>query len=164
MQIAVAALNQAQINYNKKLTQLVADATKDASVDVAQYMCHKAAEFGVSTLDTPDIDLAPPFAITYDVASGLTAEDLAKGGHGTLDLGGVKFNNSSYLGGNSTKLSGGTKETTALFNREKRICHICTTTIAQDCKTTGSKSWFHNNRNMECKARDPVEKCEDVPM
>ena len=39
MQIASSALRQAQDNYNEKLNYEIAEATKNASVDLAQYMC-----------------------------------------------------------------------------------------------------------------------------
>ncbi len=164
MQIATAALRQAQDNYNKKFTEEVAKATKDASADLAQFMCQKMAETGAMTLTSPDVSLAPPFAIAYEVGAGLSSEDLTKGGHGVTQLGGVKFKNDGYLGKSNADLGGSTKETTAVFSRETRMCHICTTTVTQSCKTTGSKSWFHNNRNMECTTAEPIEKCEDIPM
>ena len=164
MQIATAALRQAQDNYNKKFTEEVAKATKDASADLAQFMCQKMAETGAMTLTSPDVSLAPPYAISYEVGSGLSNEDLTKGGHGVAQLAGVKFKNEGYLGKSNADMGGSTKETSAVFNRETRVCHICTTTVTQSCKTTGSKSWFHNNRNMECTTADPVEKCEDIPM
>ncbi len=164
MQIAVSALRQAQDNYNKKLNEEIAKATKDASADLAQYMCQKIAETGAMTLATVETDLMPAYAISYDVGAGLTADDLTKGGHAVSQLSGVSFKNGGYLGKSSADLNAGTKETTAVFNREERICHVCTTTITQSCKTTGSKSWFHNNRNVSCTTNDPVEKCEDIPM
>ena len=164
MQIATAALRQAQDNYNAKLNKAIADASKDASADLAQYMCQKMAETGAMTLTSPDTDLMPPYAISYEVGAGLTSEDLSKGGHGVSQLGGVKFKNEGYLGKANTDLNAGTKETTAVFNRETRVCHICTTTVTQSCKTTGSKSWFHNNRNVSCTASEPIEKCEDIAM
>jgi hypothetical protein len=164
MQIAVAALRQAQDNYNAKFNKAVADASKDASADVAQYMCHKMAEFGATTLTSPEVDLAPPYAISYEVGSGLNLEDLTAGGHGVLDLGKVSYKNGGYLGGSDSDLNSGTKETTAIFSRETRNCHVCTTIVTQDCKTKGSKSWFHNSRNLECKSNEPIERCEDIPM
>ena len=87
MQIAIAALRQAQDNYNKKFTQMVADATKDASADLAEYMCHKTAQFdGVGTLASQvDTPLAPVFAISYEVGAGLTAADLTVGGTGHFE-------------------------------------------------------------------------------
>lgn len=164
LQIAVSALRQAQDNYNAKFNQAVSEATKDADADLAQYMCHKMAENSATTLKSPTVDLAPPYAISYEVGTGLIAEDLTAGGHGKTDLGKVSYKNSGYLGKSSGDLNAGTKETTAIFNRDTRVCHICTTTVTQSCKTTGSKSWFHNNRNTSCTTNAPIEKCEDVQM
>ena len=166
MQIAVAALRQAQDNYNAKLNTEIAEATKNASTDLAQYMCQKIAENGGAgggdiNASTP---LTPPYAISYDVGSGLTTEDLAKGGAGVLQTDGVTFTNKGYLGGSSLSGGGMTRQVTVIFSRDTRTCHICTTTITQDCKTTGSSSWFHNSRNTECttNASEPV--CEDIVM
>jgi hypothetical protein len=167
MQIATAALHQAQENYNQKFNEEVAKATKDASADIAQYMCQKMAQQNVTTVATPQTALAEPYAISYEIASGLDNADLTSGGAtGLMDLGGNTFSNAGYLGdkGESNTLSAGKRETRAVFNRETRICHICTTTVSQNCKTVGSKSWFHNNRNIECETAAPVEKCEDIPM
>ena len=164
MQIAVAALRQAQDNYNAKLNAAIADASADASADVAQYMCQKMAENSATTLTSPTVDLMPPYAISYEVGSGLNTADLAIGGHSVTDLGKTSYKNDGYLGGANADLSAGTKETTAVFNRDTRVCHLCTTIVVQDCKTKGSKSWFHNNRNTECTTKEPIEKCEDIQM
>lgn len=167
MQIAVAALRQAQDNYNAKLNKEISDATKNASTDLAQYMCQKIAENGGAgglgdvNASTP---LTPPYAISYDVGSGLTTADLMKGGSGVLHAGGVTVNNGGYLGGSNMTGGGMTKQITAIFSRESRNCHICTTTITESCKTTGSKSWFHNNRNTSCKTETSEAKCEDIVM
>ena len=166
MQIAVAALRKAQDNYNTKLNYEIAEATKNASTDLAQYMCQKIAENGGAgggaiTASTP---LTPPYAISYDVGSGLTTEDLAKGGAGVLQTDGVTFTNSGYLGGSSMDNAGMTKTVRAIFSRDTRTCHICTQTISQDCKTTGSSSWFHNNRNTSCTTNVSEEVCEDIVM
>ena len=164
MQIAVAALRKAQDNYNAKWNEMVGQASKDASADLAQYMCHKMAENSATTLTSPTVDLAPPYAISYEVGSGLNATDLTAGGHALTDLGKVTYKNDGYLGKSSGDFSAGTKETTAVFNRDTRICHVCTTIVTQSCKTKGSKSWFHNNRNTQCNTAEPIEKCEDIQM
>lgn len=167
MQIAVAALRQAQDNYNAKLNKEISDATKNASTDLAQYMCQKIAENGGAgglgdvNASTP---LTAPYAISYDVGSGLTTSDLMKGGAGVLRAGGVTVNNGGYLGGSKMTGGGMTKQITAIFSRETRNCHICTTTITESCKTTGSKSWFHNSRNTSCKTETSEAKCEDIVM
>lgn len=164
MQIAVAALRKAQDNYNAKWNEMVGQASKDVSADLAQYMCHKMAENSATTLTSPTVDLAPPYAISYEVGSGLNATDLTAGGHALTDLGKVTYKNDGYLGKSSGDFGAGTKETTAVFNRDTRICHVCTTIVTQSCKTKGSKSWFHNNRNTQCDTAVPIEKCEDIQM
>ena len=166
MQIAASALSQAQDNYNNKLNTAIAEATRDASADLAQYMCQKIAENGGSgggnvEASTP---LTPPYSISYDVGSGLTTEDLAKGGAGVLQADGVTFTNSGYLGGSSLNGGGMTKTVRAIFSRDTRTCHICTQTVTQNCKTTGSSSWFHNNRNTSCTTETSEEVCEDIVM
>lgn len=166
MQIAISALRQAQDNYNTKLNYEIAEATKNASTDLAQYMCQKIAENGGAgggdiNASTP---LTPPYAISYDVGSGLTTEDLAKGGAGVLQADGVSFTNSGYLGGSSMNGGGMTKTVRAIFSRDTRTCHICTQTVTQDCKTTGSSSWFHNSRNTSCTTNASEEVCEDIVM
>lgn len=168
MQIAIAALRQAQDNYNTKLNYEIAKATKDASADLAQYMCQKIAENGGSgagdvNASTP---LTPPYAISYEVGSGLTTTDLLKGGTGVTKAGGVSFKNGGYLGGGKMEGGGMTKETTAIFSRDSRTCHICTTVMTESCKTSGSKSWFHNSRNTSCTTEVVAErsKCEDIVM
>jgi len=152
MQIAVAALRKAQDNYNAKLTTEIAKATKDASADLAQYMCQKIAENGGAgggnvEASTP---LAPPYAITYDVGSGLTTADLTTGGTGVVKA------TDGYMG------SGMTKTVTSIFTRETRNCHICTTITTMSCKK-GRSSWFHSSsKSCTAETKDPV--CEDIPM
>lgn len=168
MQIAIAALRQAQDNYNAKLNTAIADATKNASTDIAQYMCQKMAQNGSYALDiygaTPSTSLTEPYAISYEVGTGLSNAELISGGAGVLEMGGATFKNSGYLGGSDMTGGGATKETTAIFNRDTRICHICTTVTTQSCQTTGSSSWFHNNRNASCETVVSEPKCEDIQM
>ena len=169
MQIAVSALRQAQDNYNNKLNTAIADATKNASADIAQYMCQKIAENGGNMLASDAIaqstSLNVPYAISYDVGTGLTAEDLTRGGAGVVQAGGMTFKNETYLGGGSgLEGDGMTKEVTAVFNRDTRTCHICTTITTQNCETTGSVSWFHNNRNVNCTTETSGPVCEDIVM
>ena len=151
MQIAVSALRQAQTNYNKKLNAEIANATKGASADLAHYMCHKIAQndgeqIGAVSVETP---LAPPYAISYDIGAGLTEADLTKGGLGR----------SSFKSDNGSGMS---KETSAVFNRETRNCHVCTTITTQSCTVKGG-NWFRK-KNTSCttETKDPI--CEDIPM
>ncbi len=166
MQIAVSALRQAQDNYNNKLNYEISEATKNASTDLAQYMCQKIAENGGAggTDVNASTPLTPPYSISYDVGSGLTTEELAQGGAGVLQADGVTFKNSGYLGGASMTGGGMTKTVRAIFSRDTRTCHICTQTVTQNCKTTGSSSWFHNSRNTSCTTEASEEVCEDIVM
>ena len=168
MQIAVAALRQAQDNYNEKLNTAIAEATRDASVDLAQYMCQKIAENGGDASGMTIAESTPlttPYSISYDVGVGLTAEDLTRGGAGVIQSGGATFVNKGYLGGGASMDGGGmSKEVTAIFSRDTRTCHICTTITTENCKTTGSVSWFHNNRNVDCTTETSGPVCEDIVM
>lgn len=151
MQIAVAALRQAQDNYNAKLNEQIATATKDASTDLAQYMCQKLAETGGAgtTGMASSTPLAAPYAISYDVGSGLSNDDLTRGGTGETSI-------------TTTAGSGVTKTVTSLFNRETRNCHVCTTTTTQSCTIKGG-NWFRKaNKNCDVKTDGP--NCEDIAM
>jgi len=66
----------------------------------------------------------------------------------------------------SSEFDGGTREMWSVFNRETRICHLCTSTITQDCKNTGSRGFLGlwDSRGVECTSSAPVESCEDIPM
>lgn len=153
MQIAIAALRQAQDNYNAKLNEAISTATKDASVDLAEYMCHKIAEnggemYGSTQVDTP---LAAPYAISYDVGAGVSNADLLKGGTGS----------STFTADNGTG-SGMTKEVTSLFSRDTRTCHVCTTITTQSCTHKGG-NWFRKaNKSCDVKTEGPT--CEDIAM
>ena len=151
MQIAVAALRQANDNYNKKLNHEIAQATKDASADLAQYMCQKMAQNGATGGTNTDVDtpLAPPYAISYDVGSGLTTAQLKLGGKGETTF---KADNGS----------GVSRETTALFSRETRNCHVCTTVTTQSCSRKGG-SLFHRSKS-SCTTETKGPECQDIIM
>ena len=185
MQIAVAALRQAQDNYNKKFNEEVTKASKNASTDIAQYMCQMmpvtgGAPIGGST--NADVELTPPYAISYDVGAGLNNSMLAKGGRGSsatgtgssLDTtaGASKFSevvrSFTGLGGQKVKMStgSGTREMWAIFNRETRNCHYCTSTVTKSCSSSSTSGFLGIGAKNEtsCKESDPVEKCEDIQM
>lgn len=168
MQIAVSALRKAQDNYNKKYNEAVAEAMRDAEVDIAQYMCqmlpaNNGAGFGGPS--TTDVELSEPFAISYDVSSGLKTKDLAKGGRGssaTSGKGGL-----SVGGRIKMAISGGTREMWSTFNRETRICHLCSSTVTKNCTSTyknGFLGIIGSKTENKCTESAPVEKCEDIPM
>ena len=89
MLIASSALRKAQDNYNAKFNKAVADATKDASADLAQYMCQMMAVNGGAPVGGTNVDttLAPPYAISYEVGAGLDINALAQGGRGSSATG-----------------------------------------------------------------------------
>ncbi len=163
MEIAIAALRQAQSNYNAKLNKEIAEATKNASADLAQYMCQKIGTLGNTGVGgiAPQEPLTAPYAISYDVAAGAANTDLTKGGTGMASwLNKLKSGNSSVSAG------GLSKNSTAVFNRDTRICHYCSTTTTQNCSTTGSSVlWgLFDNRKTECDEPKTTEKCEDIQM
>ena len=180
MQIAMSALRQAQNNYNKKFNEAVLDATKNASADMAQYMCQRLAATNGELAGAPnsmvDTPLAPPYAISYDVGVGLMNSDLLKGGHSTSEglstkadfsKSGADFSSLNFGSQRHTFEGGGYKrEVWSTFNRETRNCHFCTSTVTQSCSTK-KKSGFLGigaSQSMDCKTSAPVEKCEDIPM
>ena len=196
VQIAMSALRKANENYNKKLETAISQATKDASADLAQYMCQKIAENGLDSDDMGNIaastPLSPPYAISYDVGAGLTLQDLVRGGQGVIQSGGMSYSSAITkdkdksksgvrigLGGlkagnkeksksksNVLDMGGGgvITERTAIFNRETRNCHVCTTTSAESCSTKGHKGWFKDSRGLDCETIAGEPKCEDITL
>ena len=187
-QIAVAALRKAQDNYNKKFTEEVTKATKDASIDVAQYMCQmlpvnngEAGAGATSTVDTSTA-LAAPFAIVYEVSSGIDNQMLSQGGHGTsaLSSGGVIdatagatkageiISSITGMGSHKVKLESGngTREMWSTFNRETRVCHFCTSVVTKNCKAVSKKGFIGigAKNELDCTESEPTETCHDIPM
>lgn len=186
MQIAVAALRQAQDNYNNKLNTEIAEATKNASVDLAQYMCqmlpyNNGSVLGGSTVaSTP---LTEPYSISYDVSAGVNSADLiTSAGHSSSALSdsaimdttagtskASEFVNSfTGLGSNRVKvdLPSGTREMWSIFSRETRTCHYCTSTVTKSCTSVSKKGFLGigAKNELSCTESDPVEKCEDIVM
>lgn len=153
--IGMAALRKAQDNYNKKVNEAIAEATKGASADVAQYMCQKIASAGTTSSSDKGITeqepLTVPYAISYDVGSGLSTKDLVRGGassSGTTSLSGTGANASVYV--------------TSTFDRESRNCHICRTITTQSCSKKGGGLFSSSSYSCESRTTDPA--CEDVKM
>jgi hypothetical protein len=165
MAVAESALRRANDNYNKKLAEEIAKATKDASADLAQFMCQKMAETGgvysgAGTVSSSS--LTPPYAISYDIALGVAKEDMMKNARDMQKSGGMSVNNGKF-----TSSGGGTtRETWAAFDREGRNCRFCSSTVTENCKSTGSRGLFGlwDSRGVSCESSDPVEKCQDIPM
>ena len=185
MLIATAALRQAQDNYNEKFNTAVAEATRNASTDVAQFMCQMLPitggyNLGNSQVDTP---LTEPYAISYDVASGVNNALLIAGnGHSSGNITGAASLSTNAgssqaagiidaftgLGSNrvSVELPSGTREMWSLFNRETRTCHYCTSTITKNCSSVSTKGFLGigSKNQLDCVESEPVEVCQDIPM
>ena len=151
MQIAIAALRKAQDNYNAKLNEQIAEATKNASTDLAQYMCQKIAETGSydSTIGAiePSTPLTPPYAISYDVGAGMTLEDLTKGGISQSSA------DNEYV----------QKDMTSTFDRENRICHVCTTITTRTCQRK-YRIMRNKLKSEDCNVEVKGPTCEDIQM
>ncbi|MCL2758552.1 MAG: hypothetical protein FWE64_04550, partial [Alphaproteobacteria bacterium] len=119
MIIANSALRQAQINYSRRFNELVVDATREASTDVAEYMCRMMASTAVGGAAGPNTPtaLAVPYAIMYEVARGLTRNQLLQGGSGKFE---------TRHGGRGAGID---RTVEAFFNRADRTCCLNTTTI-----------------------------------
>ena len=90
--IAMAALRKAQDNYNKKLNEAIANATKESSTDIAQYMCQMIPSGGGAGIDdSVQTPLNTPYAISYDVGTGLDLKSLTSGGMAESKLGTSKI-------------------------------------------------------------------------
>ena len=164
VQIAVSALKQAQLNYNKKLTEEIAKGTKDASADIAQFMCQRIADVGSIAAGTsvgisPVAELAEPMAIRYEISAGLKTEDLAKGGAGQTQMGGISVSAKRF----DFKGGGMNKEVTSVFNRENRTCHVCTTIHTETCNVT-KKGLLSRKVDTNCTSDTKGPTCEDLPM
>ena len=198
MQIAIAALRQAQNNYQAKYNEYLTRATKDYSADIAQYMCQMLPVTGgapVGGVKDERVDLAPPYAISYEVGAGLNNKLLAQGGRGsTMTTGTITGGNSnatkpnalasvtgailsggvslgvdamSGVGGKSSyEIPGGTREMWSTFNRETRICRLCSSTVTRDCNHLYKRGFLGIGHKDEtnCTESEPIEKCEDIEM
>lgn len=156
--IAQSALRKAQDNYQKKLEKAIAEATESASVDVAQYMCQILPTGGGAGLDNAQTPLNTPYVISYDVGTGLDLNALTSGGRSRTGLG-----NSINTEGSKAKIlvTGGIKEVTSVFNRDTRICHVCTTTSVENCEKLVAKGTKVKKKNC---TTDVQESCEDIQM
>ncbi len=158
--IGMAALRKAQDNYNKKIASAIEEAAHNSSAEVAQFMCQKLGDMGNTSFNLNSISeqspLTTPFAISYDVGTGLTTKSLLQGGYGKIKEGAETF---KYRGRTSMN-SGYTKETRATFDKATRKCHICTTTTTTSCKNM--TKYFRSESDCQVNAGEPI--CEDVQM
>ena len=190
MQIAASALRQAQDNYNAKLNKAITDASQDASADIAQYMCQMLPVTGGATLGgvAADTPLTAPFAISYEVGTGLDNSVLAQGGRGSSSVSGTASMSSGQDTGKVAEVVGsvltlglstlqaggrvkqelpsGTREMWSVFNRDSRICHFCTSTVTKNCTSTYKKGFLGigAKNELSCDESEPIEKCEDIQM
>lgn len=237
MQIAIAALRQAQDNYNKKYNEYLSKAMDGATVDMANLMCNKlpasnGTAQGISSADL-NTPLLPTGAIVMEFG-GVSNASLAAGGtHSSTTLGKASMSTASgnaamsdasakAVGGGAvstiastvaglnvqagkflaeggklaagatvaftptaiiadmatktiqvltsdkykSEFDGGTREMWSTFNRDTRICHVCTSTVTKACKTKGSRGFLGlwDSRGLECTPNAPVERCEDIQM
>ena len=170
MLIAASALRKAQDNYNAKFNSMIADATRDASADLAQYMCQMMPVSNGDLVGDVNVDtkLAEPYAISYEVGAGLDINTLAQGGRGSAATGGTTTIENDGWWGKKTKqeLPSGTREMWSSFNRETRVCHFCTSTVTKSCTNTYKKGFLGIGAKNEtnCTESEPVESCEDIQM
>lgn len=170
MLIAASALRKAQDNYNAKFNAAVADATKGASADVAQYMCQMMAVAGGAPIGAVNVDttLTPPYAISYEVGAGLDNNVLAQGGRGSSVTGtnAIIENDGWWAKKTKQELPSGTREMWSSFNRDTRTCHFCTSTVTKSCTNTYKKGFLGIGAKNEtsCTESEPVESCEDIQM
>lgn len=166
--IAMSALRKAQDNYQKKLEKAIAEATENASADIAQYMCQilpTGGGAGVGDLQTP---LNTPYAISYDVGSGLDTKTLTQAAQSTTNFKDASLN--TYFGfattSGETNIPGGTKTMRSSFDRETRTCHVCTEFVTRACRQKGFSTHFFmiDTRRMECDNEQREETCEDIQM
>ena len=67
---------------------MVTEATKNASLDLAHYMCLMLPVSGGTAVGGSDVDttLAPPYAISYEVGAGIDNNKLVQGGRSSAKL------------------------------------------------------------------------------
>ncbi|MBO7644722.1 MAG: hypothetical protein J6S57_00250 [Alphaproteobacteria bacterium] len=115
--------------------------------------------------------------VASTVASAATSTFLRLGGSIAKTV--VSFNPATMIADASLKavvalasdkyeseFDGGTREQWSVFNRETRVCRLCSSTITQDCKNKGRRGFLGlwDSRGVECTSKDPVETCQDIQM
>ena len=102
--------------------------------------------------------LSVPYAISYDVGSGLDLKALTSGGKDTAKIKGQEFASSKF----KFTSDGGTKEVTSSFSRETRLCHVCTTIVQEKCKSV--KVRRRKVKTKGCQTETIGPECEDIQM
>ena len=93
--------------------------------------------------------MTAPYAISYDVGLGVNRSNLAKTGKQTDDI-------------TANGTVSGKREITSVFNRETRICHVCTTTNIENCEKLKVKNGVKVKKK-NC-TTDVQTSCEDIQM
>ena len=152
--ISMNVLRKAQDNYNAKLEKMITDATKEASLEIAQYMCNKIAQNGGETNTIngthPETKLTQAYGIVYEIGNGMRLEDIAGRGE-----------SNSSLNGNINR------NVTSTFDRESRTCQICTTMTNEHCEMKLKKkgNWFISDRYEQvCNSGEPKTTCKSIVM
>ena len=73
----------------------------------------------------------------------------------------------SGVGGKSSyEIPGGTREMWSTFNRETRICRLCSSTVTRDCNHIYKRGFLGIGHKDEtnCTESEPIEKCDDIEM
>jgi hypothetical protein len=175
--IAVSALRRAQDNYNKKYTEYLTKAVKEASADIAQVVCHQMGS-GLSMGGKADaeVGLIPPYAIMIEVGrgvglNGLLAGNTASSTHGasasTKDtMAGISLSSIGYKSSGTQANGNVTTKTRALFTRETRNCHFCSQVSTVSCSSSSSSGFLGigAKSSSSCKTNAEPERCEDVMM
>ena len=73
---------------------------------------------------------------------------------------------SGAYGKMSYDIPGGKREMWATFNRDTRICRLCSSTITRDCTSVYKHGFIGIGRKNEtnCTESEPIEKCDDIQM
>ncbi len=163
-QIAISALRQANDNYNKKLNTEIAEATADASLDLAQYMCQKIGNSNSYYSDmmaglSVDAEMGDTYSISYDIDTGLNTSLLIAGGGTEI----IQTSSDTIVKDVTLSGSGSNKITRALFNRDTRICTVCSTITDKSCISTAKDGWFQQKAEEDCSVAT-TENCEDIEM
>ena len=167
--IAMNVLRKAQDNYNKKLEKMISDATKEASLEIAQYMCNKMTQGGGNTNKINGTDpykqLTPAYGIVYEVGNGMKLEDIA--GRGEKNNYPLTSSKEIFPGIYVKKNGHVEEETTSTFDRDSRVCEICTRTIIEHCENQLKEkgNWFTSDLYDEvCNPSEPKTTCKKIGM
>ena len=166
--ISMNVLRKAQDNYNAKLEKMITEASKEASLEVAQYMCNKIAQNGGSSLSNGKYQkesLAEAYSIVYEVGNGMKLEDIA--GRGEKNNYPLASSKEIFPGMYVKKNGHIEEEITSTFDRDSRVCEICTRTIIEHCENQLKEkgNWFTSDLYDEvCNPSEPKTTCKKIGM